>query len=80
MPSYPFIRLSDTPAGSSVRIRHVHSRPEISTRLREMGFYEDVIVRCITRTHGNLICEILNTRIGIDGDLANGIIVSPAEQ
>jgi len=51
----------------------------MSARLREMGFFEGVIVRCITKTHGNLICEILNTRIGIDGKLANGIMVSPAE-
>jgi Fe2+ transport system protein FeoA len=62
-----------------VRIRFVRSRPEISARLREMGFFEDVIVRCIARTHGNLICEIMNTRIGIDGKLADGIMVSPAE-
>ena len=73
------IRLSDTPAGSSVRIQHLRSGPDMSTRLREMGFFEGVIVRCITKTHGNLICEILNTRIGIDGKLANGIMVSPAE-
>ncbi len=73
------IRLSDTPAGSSVRIQHLRSGPDMSARLREMGFFEGVIVRCITKTHGNLICEILNTRIGIDGKLANGIMVSPAE-
>ena len=75
----PAIRLSDAPAGSSVRIRYIHSRPEMSARLREMGFCEDIVVRCIMKSHGNLICEILNTRIGLDGKLADGIMVSPSE-
>ena len=73
------MRLSDAPLGKSVRISRLRSRPEVSVRLREMGFCEDALVRCVMKSHGNIICEILNTRIAMNSRLAGDILVSPFE-
>ena len=73
------MRLADAPLGRSVRISRLRSHPDISMRLREMGFCEDALVRCIMKSHGNIICEILNTRIAMNGRLAGDILVSPSE-
>jgi Fe2+ transport system protein FeoA len=71
--------LIDAPIGARVRIRHLTSRPEISARLRELGFCENAIVRCITKGYGNIICEVYNTRVGLDSGLARRIHVSVSE-
>lgn len=72
--------LVDAPVGQRVRIRQLrHAHPEISTRLREMGFCEDAVVRCILKGNGNMICEIQNSRIGLDNNLARAILVSAWE-
>jgi Fe2+ transport system protein FeoA len=71
------MRLADAPLGKSVRISRLRSRPEISVRLREMGFCEDAVVRCVMKSHGNIICEILNTRVAMNSRLAGDILVSP---
>jgi Fe2+ transport system protein FeoA len=71
--------LIDVPVGTCVRIRHLTSRPEISTRLRELGFCENAIVRCVTKGYGNIICEVYNTRVGLDSGLARRIHVSVSE-
>lgn len=73
------MRLADVPLGLNVRISRLRSRPEVSVRLREMGFCEDATVRCVMKSHGNIICEILNTRIAMNGRLAGDILVSPSE-
>jgi Fe2+ transport system protein FeoA len=71
--------LIDAPIGMRVRIRHLTSRPEISTRLRELGFCENAIIRCVTKGYGNIICEVYNTRVGLDSGLARRIHVSVTE-
>ncbi|MEW6509909.1 MAG: FeoA family protein [Bacteroidota bacterium] len=71
--------LNDAPLGMRVRIHALTSRPEISTRLRELGFCENAIVRCLTRGYGNIICEVYNTRVGLNSGLAGGIHVSQCE-
>lgn len=73
------MRLADAPLGKRVRVSRLRSHPDVAVRLREMGFCEDAVVRCIMRSHGNIICEILNTRIAMNGRLAGDILVSPSE-
>lgn len=71
--------LCDAPIGARVRIHRLTSRPEVSTRLRELGFCENAIVRCVMRGHGNIICEVYDTRVGLNSSLASGIHVSQFE-
>jgi Fe2+ transport system protein FeoA len=68
--------LSDVPSGSRVRIRHLAARPDVSIRLRELGFCENALVRCVRRGYGNIICEVYDTRVGLDSTLASGIFVT----
>jgi Fe2+ transport system protein FeoA len=79
MSSHRTLRLSEAPIGKNFRIKHLHVQPELTVRLREMGFCEDTPVTCVTRSHGNLICDILDTRVGLSGRLASDIVVIAAE-
>ncbi len=74
-----YTTLIDVPVGTSVRIRHLTSRPEIATRLRELGFCENAVVRCVMKGYGNIICEVYNTRVGLDSGIARRIHVSVSE-
>ena len=62
-----------------MRVRHLRMRPEVGLRLRELGLSENAIVRCLNRGYGNIVCQVLNTRIAIDLDLANRILVTRVE-
>ena len=73
------LTLRNAPIGRTVRIQQLQAGPEVSLRLRELGFCENVVVRCVMRSHGKIICEIYNSRIGLDGQLAGDIVVTPTE-
>jgi Fe2+ transport system protein FeoA len=79
MPSHGSIRLSDVPVGVRVRIRHLKSHPDVSRRLRELGFCENAVIRCVTKGYGNIICEVFDTRVGLNRGLAGDIMVSTFE-
>ena len=68
--------LSKVRAGTSVRIKQLTSSPEISHRLREMGFCEEQQVRLVSHQH-NVICQVCNMRLGISSALADNILVEP---
>jgi Fe2+ transport system protein FeoA len=69
-------KLSEVNAGMKVRIRKVASRPEVSARLRELGLCENNVIRCVSRGNDSMICEVYDTRIGMNIGLAHGIDVS----
>lgn len=60
--------------GMAVRVRQLRTTPEISERLREIGFGEDQVVRLITN-QTNFICQVCNTRLAISEQLARLILV-----
>jgi Fe2+ transport system protein FeoA len=68
--------LSKVRAGTSVRIRQLTSSPEVSHRLREMGFCEDQKVRLVSH-QSSVICQVCNMRLGISSHLADKILVEP---
>ncbi|MDQ6630222.1 MAG: ferrous iron transport protein A [Verrucomicrobiota bacterium] len=63
-------------AGVSVRIKQLSASPEVTHRLREMGFCEEQCIRLISR-HSNIICQVCHARIGINSKLAEQILVEP---
>ena len=71
-----FFPLSHVKAGVSVRIKHVSGSPEVTSRLREMGFCEEQKIRLISR-HTNIICQVCHARLGISSQLADKILVEP---
>ncbi len=73
------VPLSEAPIGKKVRIRRLSTGPELSRRLRELGLCEHALISCVLKGHGNVICAVQNTRIGIDRHLASKIVVSTSE-
>ena len=68
--------LSRVVAGTAVRIRRLDGPPEVSLRLRELGFCEQQRIKLLSR-HPNLICLVCNARLGISPELADNILVEP---
>lgn len=72
--------LSNAPLGRRLSVRHlVNSQPELCVRLRELGFCENAIIRCISKNTACLICEVFNTRVGLNANVARNIYVSHLE-
>ena len=68
--------LSSVRPGSSVRILKLEGQPEVCSRLREMGFTENAVVRCL-QGGGGLVCQIRHARVGLSSQLAQQILVEP---
>lgn len=71
--------LAEIPSGTSVTISRLESHPETCLRLRELGFCENATVRCVTNGSSQLICEVCNTKVGLNFTTANSIIVTPLQ-
>ena len=75
--SQPFLcPLSRVNAGVAVRIKHLSGTPEMTHRLREMGFCEEQKIKLLSR-QSSLICQVCNARLGISARLAERILVEP---
>src|SRR5687767_14846124 len=73
----PFIcPLSHVRAGTAVRIKQLSASPEVTHRLREMGFCEEQKIRLLAQ-QANVICQVCNVRLGISVQLAEKILVEP---
>ena len=68
------VPLSAVGPGVSVRIKQLSASPELSTRLREMGFCEEQRIKLLSR-NANLICQVCNARLGISSQVAGLIWV-----
>jgi Fe2+ transport system protein FeoA len=79
MTTATLVPLAEAPLGSYVQVREIHSAADISQRLREMGFRENAVLRCVQRGFGNVICEVYNTRVGLDAGLARSILVTQCD-
>lgn len=63
--------------GARVKVTKLDAKPEICCRLREMGFAENSVIRCI-QSGTALVCQIQNARVGLSHQLAAQIYVEPA--
>ncbi len=70
--------LSRVQAGVVVRIKQLCASPETQTRLREIGFSEDQIIKLLT-SHTSYMCQVCNARLAISEQLAKLIMVQPLE-
>ena len=69
--------LSRVKAGSVVCIKQLSAAPEVSDRLRELGFCEDQKIKLLTR-QSSYICQVCNARLAISRKLAEAILVEAA--
>ncbi len=73
----PFLcPLSRVNTGAAVRIKQLSAPPEVTHRLRELGFCEEQKIKLLSR-QSNLICQVCNARLGISARLAEKILVEP---
>ena len=70
------LSLLEAPIGKRVYVQHLTSYPDVCVRLRELGFCDNAMVRCLARNSDRLICEVCNTRIGLNTAVASKIFVS----
>jgi Fe2+ transport system protein FeoA len=68
--------LSSVRTGVAVRIKQLSAPPEVTHRLREMGFCEEQKIKLLSR-QSSLICQVCNARLGISARLAEKILVEP---
>jgi Fe2+ transport system protein FeoA len=68
--------LSRVKAGMAVRIKELSTPPDVTQRLREIGFGEQQVIRLLIRS-SNLICQVCNARLALSSQLAQMIIVEP---
>lgn len=72
--------LAEIPAGTTVTVSHLDSHPDTCNRLREIGFCENATIRCVSNGSSQLICEVCNTRVGLNYTTANAILVLPTQE
>jgi Fe2+ transport system protein FeoA len=66
--------LSRVQAGAVVCIKRLSTAPEVTDRLRELGFCEEQRIKLLPR-QSNYICLVCNARLAISGKLADSIMV-----
>ena len=66
--------LSRVEAGTVVCIKQLSTAPDVTHRLRELGFCEEQNIKLLTRESG-FICQVCNARLGISEKLAESILV-----
>ena len=66
--------LSRVQAGAVVCIKKLFTAPEVTDRLRELGFCEEQRIKLLSR-QSNFICQVCNARLAISGKLADSIMV-----
>jgi ferrous iron transport protein A len=64
-------------AGAKVRVLKLDAQPDMCRRLREMGFCENSVIRCV-QNGSALVCQIQHARVGLSEQLAARILVEPA--
>jgi Fe2+ transport system protein FeoA len=72
----PTCPLSHVPEGCTVCIKELTTTPDVSSRLREMGFGEEKHIRLVSHAN-SIICQVCNARLGISKELAERIMVQP---
>ncbi len=68
--------LSRVRAGQVVCIKELATGPELTDRLRELGFCEEQQIKLVARD-SSFICQVCNARLGISEKLADAIMVEP---
>ena len=66
--------LSRVQEGATVCIKQLSTSPEMTDRLREMGFFEEQKIKLVAR-ESSFICQVCNARLGLSSQLADLIWV-----
>ena len=61
--------------GEAVTIRRITGKDELRLHLAELGFVVGETVTVVSRMGGNLIVQVKDSRIALDRNMANRILV-----
>ena len=61
--------------GETVTIRKITGKDEVCQHLAELGFVVDSTVTVVSKIAGNLILQVKESRIALDGTLANRVMI-----
>ena len=61
--------------GEPVTIRKITGKDELRQHLAELGFVVEETVTVVSRMGGNLIVQVKDSRIALDRNMANRILV-----
>ncbi|NCB33058.1 MAG: ferrous iron transport protein A [Erysipelotrichia bacterium] len=61
--------------GETVTIQRIIGKDEVRQHLSELGFAADSTVTVVSETAGNLILQMKESRIALDKNLANRIMI-----
>lgn len=67
--------LTMAPQGEPAVIRKITGKDEIRQHLAELGFVVEETVTVVSQLGGNLIVQVKDSRIALDRDMANRILV-----
>jgi ferrous iron transport protein A len=68
------VSLEEIPEGEDFRVVSLGEATELSTRLREMGFCEDAVIRRVAGGSA-IVCQICGTRVALNSSVAGKIRV-----
>jgi len=69
------IPLTMVKPGETVTIQRITGKDSVRQRLAELGCSVDTTVTVINEMAGNLILQVRDSRIGLDREMANRIMV-----
>ena len=67
--------LSMAKTGETVTIRKITGKDEVRQHLAELGFVVDGDVTVVNEIGGNLIVQVKDSRVALDGSMANRIMI-----
>lgn len=67
--------LSMAKPGETVTIRKITGRDEVRQHLAELGFVVDAAVTVVSELAGNLILQVKDSRVALDRNMANRILI-----
>ncbi len=68
------VSLQDIPEGEDVRVVSLDGAKELGTRLRELGFCEQAVVRRVSGG-SHIVCQVCGSKVALNGSVAGKIRV-----
>ena len=70
------VSLHEVPVGGFARVRSLPQNHALSTRLRELGVYENSLLRLLGDSFGSVVFEVNQSRFGLSKHAAQAVLVS----
>ncbi len=67
--------LGMAPVGEEVEIKRVTGKPEVKRHLEDLGFTPGAMVTLLSKSEGNLILKIKESRLALGEEMARKILI-----